>query len=208
MTKSPSVMVSLKNPLSLLLFIFVLGLSVFFSVFLFSNAKVWPSVASEMSSPVSRLDTVYRSLLLSRFFTKGWGKPEHLKRIFELRRQLGKRSVALAYVDPNHSVTITRTEVKSDHKLLEGYFTSPFAQYLPDLIPEESVRAHFQVVLPTKWPDQNHRPMCIQYAGTGKFKTNNGVKGMSVFKIFQYKRHVFSSEKDKKWFFNCDFKSE
>lgn len=28
----------------------------------------------------SRLDAVYRSILLTKFFTKGWGKPENLKR--------------------------------------------------------------------------------------------------------------------------------
>ena len=121
-----------------------------------------------MASNVSRLDTSYRSFLLSRFFTKGWGKPEHLKRIFELRRQLGKRDVAATFVDRNYPVTITRSETKSDHKLLEGYFISPFAEYLPELIPEESVKAHFQVVLPTKWPSPSIRPMCIQYAGTGE----------------------------------------
>jgi hypothetical protein len=44
--------------------------------------------------------------------------------------------------------------------------------------------------------------------GQASLKTNNCVKDMSVLKIFQYKRHVFSSEKDKKWFFNCDFESE
>jgi len=29
---------------------------------------------------MSRLDHLYRSLLLTKFFTKGWGKPENLKR--------------------------------------------------------------------------------------------------------------------------------
>lgn len=28
----------------------------------------------------SRLDHVYRSMLMTKFFTKGWGKPENLKR--------------------------------------------------------------------------------------------------------------------------------
>jgi hypothetical protein len=28
----------------------------------------------------SRLDHVYRSILMTKFFTKGWGKPENLKR--------------------------------------------------------------------------------------------------------------------------------
>jgi hypothetical protein len=61
-----------------------------------------------MASNVSRLDTIYRSFLLSRFFTKGWGKPEHLRRIFEFRRLLGQRNVALTFVDRDHPVTITR----------------------------------------------------------------------------------------------------
>lgn len=30
--------------------------------------------------PISRLDTAYRSLVLSKFFSKGWGKPENLKK--------------------------------------------------------------------------------------------------------------------------------
>ena len=29
----------------------------------------------------SRLDHIYRSLLLTKFFTKGWGPPETLKKI-------------------------------------------------------------------------------------------------------------------------------
>jgi len=30
---------------------------------------------------MSRLDHLYRSLLLTKFFTKGWGKPDNLKRL-------------------------------------------------------------------------------------------------------------------------------
>jgi len=33
---------------------------------------------------MSRLDYLYRSLLLTKFFTKGWGKPENLKRFERL----------------------------------------------------------------------------------------------------------------------------
>ena len=93
-----------------------------------------------------------------------------LKKFFfvNFRRQLGKRSVALTFVDKDHPVTITRQELKSDHKVIQVYFTSPFAQYLPDLLPEESVKAHFQVVLPLEWPTTGYRPMCIHYAGTGE----------------------------------------
>lgn len=52
---------------------------------------------------------------------KGWGKPDDLKRIFELRRKLAKRDLAVTFVDKDHDVTIVKDELKSDHRLLEGY---------------------------------------------------------------------------------------
>jgi hypothetical protein len=60
------------------------------------------------------------SLLLSNFFTKGWGKPEDLKSIFEFRRRLAKRSEALTYVNKTHPITITKDEKQSDHRRIEG----------------------------------------------------------------------------------------
>ena len=108
------------------------------------------------------IDSVYRSLLLSKFFTKGWGKPDHLKRIFELRRRLADRDVAYKYVDPTHPVTITKDVPKGDHRILTGYFTTPFVQYLPQLLPPEAEKAHFQVILPDKWQSSKLRPICVQ----------------------------------------------
>ena len=116
---------------------------------------------STMASNISKFDVVYRSLLLSNFFTKGWGKPEDLKNIFELRRKLGRRDLAKTYVDPNHPVVITLDKNKGDHRLLEGYFYTPFASYLPDLLPPESEKAYFQAILPA---EQNRKgrlnPVC------------------------------------------------
>ena len=60
------------------------------------------------------------SLLLSNFFTKGWGKPADLKSIFEFRRRLAKRSEALTYVNKFHPITITKDENKKDHRQIEG----------------------------------------------------------------------------------------
>jgi hypothetical protein len=114
---------------------------------------------------VSKLDTVYRSLLLTKFFTKGWGKPDHLKHIFEFRRKLANRDVAITYVDKDHPVTISKEVIKSDHRILEGFFTTPFVNYLPQLLPPESEKAHFQMVLPLETSHSN--PICIHYAGTG-----------------------------------------
>ena len=119
---------------------------------------------------VSKFDSIYRSLLLTKFFTKGWGKPEHLKRIFELRRKLADQKTALQFIRPQpYPVTISKDEHHSTHRILEGHFISPAVQYLPQLLPEESIKAHFQVVLPNSWTDSHDklRPMVIQYAGTG-----------------------------------------
>ena len=95
----------------------------------------------------SRLDTIYRKILLSRFFTKGWGRPDHLKRIFELRRQLGKRELAVTYVDSSMAdkFTITKDENKGDFRQITGFFRTPFMDYLPELLPPESEKAHFQM---------------------------------------------------------------
>jgi len=121
-----------------------------------------------MSSKYSKFDVLYRSLLLTNFFTKGWGKPEDLKSIFELRRRLAKRSEALTYVNKTHPITITKDEKWSDHRRIEGQFRTPFADYLPHLLPPESQTAYFQAILPLKEANQGRlKPICIHYAGTG-----------------------------------------
>ena len=117
-----------------------------------------------MTHKISKFDVVYRSLLLSNFFSKGWGKPEDLKSIFEFRRKLARRDLAKTYVDPNHPITITLDKDKGDHRLLEGYFQSPFVNYLPNLLPKESEKAYFQAVLPVKQPSKGRlNPICGNY---------------------------------------------
>ena len=49
---------------------------------------------------------------------------------------------------------------------LLGYFESPLAVILPDVLPRECARAHFQAVLPEVWPGPR-RPVVLQLAGTG-----------------------------------------
>ncbi|XP_064115948.1 protein ABHD18-like isoform X1 [Macrobrachium nipponense] len=115
---------------------------------------------------VSRVDQIYRSILLSRFFVRGWGKPENLRRIFAFRKILSNREACFQLVDKNHPVTITKEVDSGDHVLLEAEFTSPFVAHLPGLLPKESEKATFQIVLPKSW--QSHlRPTCLHLAGTG-----------------------------------------
>lgn len=39
--------------------------------------------------------------------------------------------------------------------------------YLPGLVPKAAQEAHFQLLLPLKWPDDNFKPVCVHFAGTG-----------------------------------------
>lgn len=57
-------------------------------------------------------------------------------------------------------------------KLFEGHFETPMAEYMRDLIPEESRTAHFQLLVPGKGMESvlstsPLRPLCIHLAGTG-----------------------------------------
>ncbi|CAL4065394.1 unnamed protein product, partial [Meganyctiphanes norvegica] len=115
---------------------------------------------------VSRLDQIYRSILLSKFFVRGWGKPENLKKLFAFRKILSNRETCLKLVDKNHPITIVKKVENGDHLLWEGEFTSPFVDHLPGLLPEESQTARFQMVLPKKWPTKL-KPTCLHLAGTG-----------------------------------------
>ncbi|XP_055644975.1 protein ABHD18 isoform X2 [Toxorhynchites rutilus septentrionalis] len=117
--------------------------------------------------PPSRLDGLYRSLLLTKFFCKGWGKPENLERLFEFRKIISNRAACSKLVPNDYPVEITKEEVTSDCKILEGKFKTPLEIYLPGLVPDVVQNAHFQMLLPLKWNDERFKPMCIHLAGTG-----------------------------------------
>ncbi|XP_015600599.1 protein ABHD18 isoform X2 [Cephus cinctus] len=112
--------------------------------------------------PPSRLDAVYRSILLTKFFTKGWGKPENLK-----RKVVANREACYNLIPRDYPITITKDEEWSDCHILEGFFLSPFEHHVPNLMPEETRNAYFQVILPSKWTSHKTKPMCLHLAGTG-----------------------------------------
>ncbi|CAH0385932.1 unnamed protein product [Bemisia tabaci] len=117
--------------------------------------------------PLSRLDQIYRSVLLSKYFVEGWGKPESLKRLCEFRKIVSNRETCYKLVEPDYPVTITKEESWSDCQVLEGYFISPLVQYLPGIVPPESEKAHFQLILPKTWNRPDFKPVCLHMAGTG-----------------------------------------
>lgn len=117
--------------------------------------------------PPSRLDGLYRSLLLTKFFCKGWGKPENLERLFAFRKIISNRAACSKLVPQDYPIEITKEEVTSDCKIVEGRFKTPLEIYLPGLVPDVVQNAHFQVLLPLKWNDERFKPICIHLAGTG-----------------------------------------
>ncbi|XP_061240210.1 protein ABHD18 isoform X3 [Bos javanicus] len=115
---------------------------------------------------VSKLDILYRRLLLTKLFIRGWGRPEDLKRLFEFRKIIGNRERCQNLVSSDYPVYIDKIEEQSDCKILDGHFVSPMAHYVPDIMPIESVIARFQFIVPKEW-NSKYRPVCIHLAGTG-----------------------------------------
>lgn len=66
----------------------------------------------------------------------------------------------------DYPVYIDKEEEQSDCRIIEGHFKSPFCGYVPDVVPQESQTAHFQVVLPKIWKTKL-KPICLHLAGTG-----------------------------------------
>jgi len=114
---------------------------------------------------VSRLDVLYRRLLLTKLFIKGWGKPDDLKRLFEFQRIMGNREKCKLLVPHDYPVYIDKVEDQGDCQIQNGYFISPLADIVPGILPSESVKARFQFIIPKRW--KQHRPVCIHLAGTG-----------------------------------------
>ncbi|KAI5941854.1 Protein ABHD18 [Manis javanica] len=115
---------------------------------------------------MSKLDILYRRLLLTKLFIRGWGRPEDLKRLFEFRKVIGNRERCQTLVSSDYPVYINKIEEQSDCKILDGHFVSPMAHYVPDIMPTESVIARFQFIVPKEW-NSKYRPVCIHLAGTG-----------------------------------------
>ncbi|XP_054158242.1 protein ABHD18-like [Oppia nitens] len=119
-------------------------------------------------SPISKVDSIYRTILLSKFFTRGWGHPEYMKKIFKFRKIISNRQTCQGLVANDHLIYIdSQTEHNSTYDVFEGHFMSPLVQYLPELVPKESQIAKFQLILPKQWPQSGLKPVCLHLAGTG-----------------------------------------
>lgn len=73
----------------------------------------------------------------------------------------------LLCVDIIKTFSNKQEEKTSDYHIVEGKFLTPLELYLPGLVPKAAQDAHFQMLLPLKWPDENFKPVCVHFAGTG-----------------------------------------
>ncbi|XP_017138403.1 protein ABHD18 [Drosophila miranda] len=117
--------------------------------------------------PPSKLDSLYRRMLITRFFEKGWGKPENLRRVFQFRKIISNRESCFKLVPRDYPVEITKKEIYAESTLIEGQFITPLELHLPGVVPKKSRNAYFQLLLPNTWKNEQHKPVCIHLAGTG-----------------------------------------
>lgn len=88
---------------------------------------------------------------------------------------MSNRDTCSKLVPKDYPVEITKEVETSDSRIIEGKFLSPLDLYLPGLIPEVAREAHFQMILPKIWKDEDYKPVCLHLAGTGdhvSFKLN------------------------------------
>ena len=97
---------------------------------------------------MSKLDQIYRRFILTSFFTRGWGKPENLKRIFDFGKILSNRETCYKLVSPDYPVHIDKEELQGDVKIIEGHFFCPWTRLLPGIMPKEAEVAKYVFSLP------------------------------------------------------------
>ena len=122
----------------------------------------------------SKLDVIYRKLILTKFYTRGWGKPEELKDLFAMHKMISNREACLKLVCPDYPVYIDKTIHCKQCTLVHGHFVTPMVNIFPNLVPPVAKIARFEIVLPKNMKRFSNLsksnqlvPACIHMAGTG-----------------------------------------
>ena len=116
----------------------------------------------------SKSDIIYRRLLLSKFFTGGWGEIDTYKFLAEFREKLvTNREQFNGIVSSDYPVQLDKSWSRESCYIAEGHFESPLAKQLPGLLPKESKEANFQILIPKRWSRKDRKPICVHLAGTG-----------------------------------------
>jgi len=120
---------------------------------------------------MSKLDRLYRQLIFTGFFKKGWGDPSHIKDLLQLRQSLGDPTSAYAIQITNSLLKDVKVEIEKETKqdnvvVIDASFTSPFHTLLPHLMPQECRKAKFQLMY-NEQTSTPSTPLSLHLAGTG-----------------------------------------
>lgn len=80
---------------------------------------------------------------------------------------MSNRETCSKLVPKDYPVEIVSDEQTSDFRIIEGKFLTPLEFYLPGLVPDAAKNAHFQMILPNEWKEDDYKPVCLHLAGTG-----------------------------------------
>jgi len=123
---------------------------------------------------MSRFDKLYRQLIFTGFFKRGWGDPALIRDLLHLRMSLGNPESAYAIKITNELLRNVRVEIEKETRqdgllFLDASFTSPMHTLLPHMMPVECQTAKFQFMYDEKTSVSTHtpRPVALHLAGTG-----------------------------------------
>lgn len=88
---------------------------------------------------MTHFDTIFRRLILTQSFTRGWGNPQHLQELCASRREkVAVRSECLKLVPAEsiqeNTIEIVRQETKGDRHYINAKFRSPIAIHFPHVV--------------------------------------------------------------------------
>jgi hypothetical protein len=88
---------------------------------------------------MTSFDAVFRRLILSQSFIRGWGNPLHLQELCASRREkVAIRNECLKLVPADsiqeNTIEIVKQETKGDRQYINAKFRSPLAIHLPHLV--------------------------------------------------------------------------
>lgn len=109
-------------------------------------------IKESSTSKMMNFDNLFRRLILTQSFVRGWGDPFHLQEIFSYRREkIGVRDECLKLVPAEkvneNTVEIIKQEIKGDQNYINARFRSPLADYLPHLVRICPVSLFFSLII-------------------------------------------------------------
>jgi hypothetical protein len=88
---------------------------------------------------MTNFDALFRRLIVSQSFIRGWGNPLHLQELCSSRREkVANRNECLKLVPAESihedTVQITKQETKGDRQYINAKFHSPLAIHFPHVV--------------------------------------------------------------------------